>query len=34
MAEYIPPCGLVIAIIFSTILILKLAGGMYGKKFY
>ena len=33
MAEYIPPCGLVIAIIFSTILILKLAGGIMARSF-
>lgn len=28
-----PPCGLVIAIIFSTILILKLAGGVMARSF-
>ena len=33
MAEYIPPCGLVIAINFSTILILKLAGGIMARSF-
>lgn len=33
MAEYIPPCGLVIAIIFSAILILKLAGGIMARSF-
>lgn len=33
MAEYIPPCGLVIAIIFSTIRKIKLAGGIMARSF-